>query len=147
GQVVKLESHGIPEVFFENYAANSFGHGILPCSRLLSVFGRIRCAVSGSGGIHMTLQRLFGCDQPLGDQGLAILESLARHRYRYGDCITEWIVQRHSNGADSKRVFFAVIGDAGTAGGVLVAGTGERARPCVFAAGAPRAPAPATRGI
>src|SRR5262245_14954744 len=48
GQVVKLESHGIFEILFEYYAANSSGHGLLPFSRMFCLYSDPLPA-SGSG--------------------------------------------------------------------------------------------------
>ena len=78
GQVVELQPHAVLEVFFKHHAANSFGHGILPC--LLSSELSLQ-PNSGGGGIHMRLHGAFGGEQPFGDQRLPVAKALARHRH------------------------------------------------------------------
>src|SRR5262245_48862711 len=83
----------------------------------------------------MPLQCFLGRHQALGDHRLAILESLARHWYRYGDRIAEWIVQCNSNRANSERVFFAVIGDAAATSSSEIAEQCVKPRQCFRRAG------------
>src|SRR5262245_40614584 len=76
----------------------------------------------------MVLQCVFGCDQPLGDQCLMLLESLSWHRHGYGDRVTKRIVQRNSSRANSEGVFVTVIGDAALARSLEIAK--ERIQSC-----------------